>query len=140
MIVLTDALWQLYERNPGLAEVIQQANIAPIEGINAFAESVIRLQEKGFSLNDAVVAVDMLVDMVCDSFLGWWSTTKPESNGHLRKDRLIKVWQQQAKQNPERSEQINAMVTIIQTGPRKWWENKRDLVLDGIALKLRSAK
>ncbi|EWS98607.1 TetR family transcriptional regulator [Pseudoalteromonas sp. SCSIO_11900] len=135
LIILTDALWQLYTQNPGLAEAVQQALVTPIEGIHGFAESVARLQQKGFALDDAVIAVDMLVDMVCDCFLGWWSNNKPDSKGKPRSERLIKLWQEQAKDH-HHAEQINAMVAIMQAGQRLWWERKRDLVLDAIALRL----
>ena len=140
LIILTDSLWQLYAQHPGLAQVVQQAKVTPIEGIHAFAESVIRLQQKGFSLNDAVMSVDLLVDMVCDSFLGWWSTDIVEVNGLLRKERLIMLWQQQADLHPNRAEPINAMVAIMHAGSMQWWVNKRDLILDGIALRLDAAK
>ena len=140
LIILTDSLWQLYAQHPGLAQVVQQAKVTPIEGIHAFAESVIRLQQKGFSLNDAVMSVDLLVDMVCDSFLGWWSTDIVEANGLLRKERLITLWQQQADLHLNHAEPINAMVAIMQAGSLQWWVNKRDLILDGIALRLDATK
>ena len=86
-------------------------------------------------MDDAVLAVDTLVDMVCDCFLGWWSSSKIEPDGRSRQARFIALWQEQALQNEHRSEQINAMVNIMDAGTRQWWERKRDLVLDGIALR-----
>ncbi|MEP1444964.1 MAG: TetR/AcrR family transcriptional regulator [Paraglaciecola sp.] len=132
LIILTDAIWVLYDRNPGLAEAIRQANITPSSGILSFAESVKKLQQKGFSLKDAVVAVDVLVDMVGECFLGWWSTDKAEEDGRTRKERIIAIWQAEARNVPEKAEQINAMIDIMQGGRRSWWESKRDLVLEGI--------
>ena len=32
------------------------------------------------------------------------------------------------------------MVAIMQAGSLQWWVNKRDLILDGIALRLDAAK
>lgn len=132
LIVLTDSIWALYERNPGLAEAFHRAEVAPTTGIRAFAESVARLQARGFPLAEAVVAVDMLVDMVEECFLGWWSIEKTEADGRLRKDRMIELWQAEAENAPDQAEQINAMVDIMQSGTRQWWERKRDIVLDGI--------
>lgn len=134
LIVLTDAIWALYAKNPGLAEAIHQASATPSAGIRSFAESVAKLQQQGFPLDEAVLAVDILVDMVGECFLGWWSMTKTEEDGRTRRQRLISIWQAEARLVPEKSVQINAMVDIMQQGARKWWERKRDLVLDGIAV------
>lgn len=134
LIILTDAIWALYERHPGLAESIHQASVTPSSGIRSFAESVEKLQRKGFSLDEAVLAVDILVDMVGECFLGWWSTTKPEADGRTRKERIIAIWEDEATKLPDKAEQINAMVDIMKVGARKWWERKRDLVLAGIVV------
>ncbi|WP_394181056.1 TetR/AcrR family transcriptional regulator [Marinomonas posidonica] len=134
LIVLTDSIWALYDKHPGLAEALNHAEIAPQNGILSFAESVKLLQEKGFPLDEAVVAVDMLVDMVKECFIGWWSIVKTEQDGRLRKERMIEIWETEAHNSPEQAEQINAMVNIMKTGPRTWWERKRDIALDGIAI------
>ena len=134
LIVLTDSIWALYDQNPGLAEAINHAEVTPKNGVLSFAESVSRLQSKGFPLDEAVVAVDILVDMVKECFLGWWSIVKDETDGRLRRDRMIEIWESEAQNTPEKAAQINAMVDIMKTGPRKWWEAKRDIVLDGIAI------
>lgn len=133
LIVLTDSIWALYDQNPGLAEAINHAEVTPQNGILSFAESVSLLQDKGFPLDEAVVAVDILVDMVKECFLGWWSIVKSESDGSLRRDRMIEIWETQARNTPEKADQINAMVGIMKSGTRLWWESKRDIVLDGIA-------
>ena len=88
-----------------------------------------KLQEKGFSLDNALVAVDMLVDMVGECFLGWWATTKPEPDGRTRKARIIEIWQTEAEKVPENAGQINGMIDIMSRGSRRWWERKRDLSL-----------
>ncbi|MGB2065268.1 MAG: TetR/AcrR family transcriptional regulator [Marinomonas gallaica] len=134
LIVLTDSIWALYDQNPGLAEAFNQTEVVPTTGILSFAESVQRLQDKGFPLDEAVVAVDMLVDMVKDSFIGWWSIVKTEQDGHLRKERMIEIWEAEADKTPEKADQIRAMVNIMKAGPRKWWESKRDIALDGISV------
>ncbi len=133
LIALTDAIWLLYESNPGLAECFHQAEVSPTVGIRSFAQSVASLQQQGFSLDDAVVTVDMLVDMVQACFVGWWSGSQQDSNGTSRKDRMMALWQAEAAACPELASQINAMVGIMQAGARRWWEQKRDVVLAGIA-------
>lgn len=134
LIVLTDSIWALYDQNPGLAEAFNHTEVTPKNGVLSFAESVSRLQGKGFPLDEAVVAVDILVDMVKECFLGWWSIVKNEADGSLRRDRMIEIWETEARNTPEKAEQINAMVDIMKAGARKWWESKRDIVLDGIAV------
>lgn len=134
LIILTDSLWALFDQHPGLAEAFHHAEVTPTIGIVSFAESVKRLQDKGFPLSEAVVAVDMLVDMVQESFVGWWSIDRTEADGRTRTERMIKLWQEQAKQNSAHAKQIRSMIKIMKNGRRKWWEQKRDIVLDGIAL------
>lgn len=133
LIALTDAIWLLYESNPGLAECFHQAEVSPTVGIRAFAQSVASLQQQGFRLDDAVLAVDMLVDMVQACFVGWWSASKQDGDGTLRKDRMMALWRAEAAACPELASQINSMVGIMQAGARRWWEQKRDVVLAGIA-------
>jgi len=132
LIVLTDSIWALYDQNPGLAEAFNLAEIAPKTGMFSFAESVERLQAKGFSLELAVVAVDMLVDMVKDCFIGWWSIVKTQQDGRTRTEHMIEIWEKGARDRPELSKQLNAMAGIMKAGPRKWWEDKRDIALEGI--------
>mgnify|MGYP000093892249 CR=1 FL=1 len=132
LIVLTDSIWELYYKNPGLAESLNHGEITPTTGILSFAESVSRLQHKGFPLNEAVVAVDMLVDMVKECFIGWWSIEKTEQDGRLRREKMIELWESEAQNSLEQAEQITAMVGIMKAGPRAWWESKRNIVLDGI--------
>lgn len=87
LIILTDAIWTLYERHPGLAESIHQASVTPSSGIRSFAESVEKLQQKGFSLDEAVLAVDILVDMVGECF---WDGGQPLNQkpmvGHVKSE------------------------------------------------------
>lgn len=134
LIILTDSLWVLFDRHPGLAEAFHRAEVTPGTGITSFAESVERLQDKGFPLSEAVVAVDMLVDMVQECFVGWWSIDKVETDGRTRRERMIAIWQAEAKRSTKQTAQINAMIDIMNNGRRLWWERKRDIVLDGIAL------
>ena len=134
LIVLTDSIWALYDQNPGLAEAFNHGEVTPTTGILSFAESVSRLQNKGFPLDEAVVAVDMLVDMVKECFIGWWSIVKTDQDGRLRKTKMIEIWESEAQNSPEQAEQINAMVEIMKSGSRKWWECKRNVVLDGISV------
>lgn len=141
LIILTDSIWALYDNNPGLAEALNHAEVTPKIGILSFAESVTRLQNKGFPLDEAVVAIDMLVDMVKECFIGWWSIVKTEKDGRLRKSKMIEIWESEAQASPSQAEQIDAMVNIMKAGTRKWWECKRDIVLDGIsATRERNAK
>ncbi|MFQ3191030.1 MAG: AcrR family transcriptional regulator [Paraglaciecola sp.] len=134
LIILTDSIWALYDNNPGLAEALNHAEVTPKIGILSFAESVARLQKKGFPLDEAVVAIDILVDMVKECFIGWWSIVKTEKDGRLRNTKMIDIWESEAQTSPDQAEQINAMVDIMKAGTRKWWECKRNIVLDGISM------
>ncbi|MXP26917.1 TetR/AcrR family transcriptional regulator [Altererythrobacter indicus] len=133
LVILTDALWALYEHNPGLAQAVHRGEITPQAGMRSFAESVARLQTKGFPLDEALMAVDMLVDMVGECFLGWWSISTTDDDGRQQRQRMIDLWEAQADEAPDYREQLMGMSAIMHAGRRQWWENKRDLVLEGIA-------
>lgn len=132
LIVLTDAVWDLYERHPGLAESFRAVEIMPQSGIRAFAEAVARLQAHGFTLEDAVLAVDTLVDLAGDCFLGWRALGQAGQQQGTRMDAIVAQWRQEARILTDQVEQISGMIAVMQGGARPWWERKRDLVLDGL--------
>ncbi|WP_428929160.1 TetR/AcrR family transcriptional regulator [Marinibacterium sp. SX1] len=132
LIALTDAIWDLYERHPGLAEAFRALEVMPQSGIRAFAEAVARLQSQGFSLPDSVLAVDMLIDLAGDCFLGWRALHQTDRRRPAGED-MASIWEDAATTMPESEEQIGGMLAVIRSGPRPWWERKRDLVLDGLA-------
>lgn len=132
LIALTDSIWELYERHPGLAEAFRSMEFMPVSAIRAFVDATARMQAHGFTLDDAVLAVDMMVDLVGDCFLGWRAMA--EVDRQRAEDRQIqRLWEKAALDQPERAVQIGAMIAVMRAGPRPWWESKRDLVLDGLA-------
>lgn len=133
LIALSNAIWDLYERHPGLAEAFRALEVMPRSGIRAFAEAVARLQAQGFCLQDAVLAIDMLIDLAGDCFVGWraldqMNEKRPAGTG------MAEIWEEAATALPESGEQIGGMIAVIRGGARPWWERKRDLVLDGLAV------
>ncbi|WP_073033752.1 TetR/AcrR family transcriptional regulator [Roseovarius pacificus] len=132
LIKLTDAIWELYQRHPGLAEAFRTMEIMPQSGIRAFAEAVSRLQAHGFLLEDAVLAIDTLVDLVGDCFLGWHALGQADRQQGTRMEAMVAQWRREACALPDHAEQIGGMITVMQGGARPWWERKRDLVLDGL--------
>lgn len=132
LIKLTDAIWELYQRHPGLAEAFRGMEIMPQSGIRAFAEAVSRLQAHGFLLENAVLAIDTLVDLVGDCFLGWHALGQTDRQQGTRMEAMVAQWRREACALPDHAEQIGGMITVMQGGARPWWERKRDLVLDGL--------
>ena len=139
LIVITDAIWDLYEKNPGLAEAFRSMQVMPRSGIRSFAEAVARLQAYGFSLPDAVLAMDTLIDLAGDCFTGWQGLNRAGDAGETRLQRIINVWQDEAAANPAQATEIGGMIAVMQGTSRDWWEQKRDLVLDGLSLRCPAA-
>ncbi|EKF17544.1 TetR family transcriptional regulator [Nitratireductor pacificus pht-3B] len=133
LIALTDGVWALYERHPGLAEAFRSVEFAPQAGIRSFAEAVARLRNHGFSLEESMLAVDTLVDMAGDCFLGWRAMARPDREGRAHTASIIETWKEAAKNHTEDAAAIQGMVAVIEGGARPWWERKRDLVLAGLA-------
>lgn len=118
LIKLTDAIWELYQRHPGLAEAFRTMEIMPQSGIRAFAEAVSRLQAHGFLLEDAVLAIDTLVDLVGDCFLGWHALGQADRQQGTRMDAMVAQWRREACALPDHAEQIGGMITVMQGGAR----------------------
>jgi len=129
---LSDALWALYERHPGLASAFREMEVIPPAGIRSFAEAVAYLQSCGFRLEDAVLAVDTLVDALTDCFTGWQRFTRSGPDGRSLADAMAGHWQEAALSDADHAEQINAMVAIMRGSPHDWWRKRRRLILAGI--------
>jgi len=129
---LADALWALYERHPGLAVAFREMEVTPPTGIRSFAEAVACLQACGFRLEDAMLAVDTLVDALTECFTGWQRFSRPGPDGRSLADAMAGHWQEAALSDRDHAEQINAMAAIMRGSPRDWWLRRQRLILAGI--------
>jgi AcrR family transcriptional regulator len=130
---LCDALWSLYERHPGLATAFREMEVMPPAGIRCFAEAVAQLQAEGFGLEDAVLALDTLVDALTDCFTGWQRFTRPGFDGQSLADVMTARWEHAALADATHAAQIKSMVSVMRGTARDWWLKRQRLILNGIA-------
>ncbi|MBT9382339.1 TetR/AcrR family transcriptional regulator [Pseudooceanicola sp. CBS1P-1] len=133
---MCDAVWDLYERHPGLADAIRSMEVMPVSGIRSFGEAVVQMQAYGFALPDAVLAVETLIDVTSDSFLGWRRITSGDAEGRPRVEVLAARWDQVAEEEPALAGALRHTAEVMRGEPRRWWLRKRALVLEGIAARL----
>ncbi|MBL3584729.1 TetR/AcrR family transcriptional regulator C-terminal domain-containing protein [Rhodovulum sulfidophilum] len=129
---LCTALWDLFERHPGLAAAYRDMEITPAEGIHTFADAVAHLQRCGFRLEDAIIAVDTLVDGLTDCFSGWHRMTRPGAGGQSLAGILATRLQSASVAAPDHAPQIEGMISAMEAGPRAWWDKRKVLILAGI--------
>lgn len=130
---LAEAVWDLYERHPGLAAAFRDLTVMPPSAILAFSEAVAQLQKHGFALTDSLLAVDTLMDALTDSFAGWHTFKRKGPQGITRADTVAAKWDLVADSDDRFSEQIRGMIDVMHAEPRAWWLRRRALILDGIA-------
>ncbi len=129
---LSDAIWSLYERHPGLAVAFCEMQVIPPAGIRGFAEAVAQLQSEGFRLEDAILAVDTLVDALTDCFTGWQRFSRSGDDGRSLADGMIPDWEDAVSLDAAHAPQIRGMVAVMRGTPRDWWRKRQRLILDGI--------
>lgn len=125
------AVWRMYQRHPGLAEVLRGLDETPPAGIRAFAETVAKLQGFGFQIGDAVLVLDSIMDMTVDSVAGWRRMAGKGRKGASVRDTLLQSWVTEASQNDRFGRQIEEMTTVMSADPEHWWLRKLGLLLDG---------
>lgn len=127
------AVWALYQANPGLAEAIRNLDETPPSGVMAFARTVQRLEACGFSLADALLVVDSIMDMTADSVSGWHQMLARQRHGYSGERVMAEGWQRQAGDHPALARQIGEMGHIITGDPLLWWQRKLELLIGGAA-------
>lgn len=129
---LSDAIWSLYERHPGLANAFREMEVMPPAGIRGFSEAVARMQADGFRLEEAILAVDTLIDALTDCFTAWQRFTRPGYDGKSLADAMARHWEEAGLSDAAHAEQIEGMIAVMRGTPRDWWLKRRRLILDGI--------
>ena len=128
--------WDLYMRHPGLAEAIRRHSTTPMAIIVAFSRICRQLEAFGFTADDAVLIVDSIMDMTCDSAAGWlWVNQAGEENGTVG-DSMRRSWQEAASAQHDLNRHATAMTKIISGDPEDWWRRKLEILLDGAAARI----
>ncbi|MEV6522833.1 helix-turn-helix domain-containing protein [Longispora sp. NPDC051575] len=138
---VAEAIWRLFETNPGLAEEVRVLAVSPPAVTEVFFAVVTELVRLGFTGEDAVLAMDTVADLAADSYRGWDRLTQvrhtPDGPTSVR-DTMREAW------GVDRTDRASApfariMTAIIDGSAHDWWRRKLDLVLEGLAARAPSA-
>ena len=125
------AAWDLYMRYPGLAEAIRRHSTTPTEIIVTFTRTCRQLEAFGFAPDDAMVIVDSIMDMTCDSAAGWWWLSQKEDEGNTVGDSMRRSWHAANMATDGLDRHVAAMAQVIAGDPEDWWRRKLEILLDG---------
>ncbi|MEM1088622.1 MAG: helix-turn-helix domain-containing protein [Pseudomonadota bacterium] len=138
LIVMSEAVWDLYARYPGLAETMRTLSETPPAGAQAFGRACQALEKFGFSAQDTVLIVDSIMDMTSDSASGWQRLGTPAQDGTVPKDKLRRSWQDATDYDGHTTEQFRIVANIITGDPKEWWRRKLNILLDGTSTRRNS--
>ncbi|WP_180899677.1 TetR/AcrR family transcriptional regulator [Martelella soudanensis] len=125
-----EAVWELYARNPGLAEAMRTMDRTPPAGIRAFSRACRHLEAQGFGTEDAALIMDSVMDMTSDSASMWERLRRENADGTIA-ERLRASWQAGADDQTETH--VCLMSAVIEGEPKEWWRKKLLLLIRGAA-------
>jgi len=64
-------IWDMYDRHPGLASAIHHLDAAPDQVVLRFTGAIRDLTRMGFAEAEAVLALDTVLDIGVESYVGW---------------------------------------------------------------------
>ncbi|MFC7623614.1 TetR/AcrR family transcriptional regulator [Microlunatus sp. GCM10028923] len=124
------AFWNVLADHPGVVTALSRG-LMPAEMMNRIDDISAALIEKGFNAADAVLAVDLVIDLTIDHRRG-----VEMIHGLLQTpstlDALAQLWAPRDTDPPHRNAARAAMQDAIRTPPFDWYTQKLDLALDGI--------
>jgi AcrR family transcriptional regulator len=124
------AFWHLLARYPGVVTELSQA-LMPTEMMNHIDDLAVALVDQGFTAEDAVLAVDLVIDLAVDHRRG-------VENIHGLVDTpatleaMAQLWAPNDDDPPNRRAVRAAMTNAITLAPFDWFTQKLDLALNGI--------
>lgn len=133
LVRVSETVWDVYERHPGVAETIRMLEATPSSVIRAFAQICDGLCDAGFSSADAMLIVDSIMDMTNDSAVGWHRLAGASASGTTVAEAMRRTWEAEFASDEGREPVAALMAGVIASEPRLWWRRKLDLLLDGAA-------
>ncbi|MEX3105841.1 TetR/AcrR family transcriptional regulator [Streptomyces niveiscabiei] len=124
------ALWEVYARNPGLAQAVTTLPVTPPALTRRIDAAAVHLLDLGFAPEDAVLAVDVIGELTLDTFLlGRIAQTRPDRSATPAPDRRTRV----AAAAPLLDPRLRGLIEeVVTAAPRAWFGRKLALVLDGL--------
>ena len=128
--VAAEAVWDLYSRNPGLADAIRSMDKTPPAGIRAFSRSCQHLETQGFCTEDAALIMDSVMDMTGDCASMREHLNLDTAEGTLA-ERLRASWQ--PGMDDQTATYVNRISAVTDASPKDWWQKKLQLLIRGAA-------
>lgn len=128
---VANAVWDQFERHPGLADALRELEVSPPSAIRAIVRIAHQLEAFGFSIEEAVLVLESITDMTIDCFTGWRRVYKPGRIGERGLDKVVQSWQAEADRNPDNARPIAIMTRMMTAEPKEWWNKKLFLILEG---------
>nr|WP_319515223.1 TetR family transcriptional regulator [uncultured Cohaesibacter sp.] len=128
---VADRCWGLFMANPGLGLIMRSLDVTPSSVIRVFSKACRRLEDFGFSTQDATLVLDSIMDMTNDSSIGWQHMQSKGQNGAPVSRSLVQAWNEMSEKEASLSPYISIMTDIISGNPKDWWKKKLYLILDG---------
>lgn len=124
------AFWRLLERHPGVVTELSQG-LMPAEMMNHIDGIAVALVEQGFAADDAVLAVDLVIDLTVDHRRGVEMIHGLADIPATLQD-MARLWAPNDTDPPTRRAVRAAMTDAIRCAPFDWYSQKLDLALEGI--------
>lgn len=121
------AVYAVMAAAPGLTEALRGSAVAPAAMVSWFGEVVGRLVALGFGEDDALLAADLVIDLMADAASG-------ARMAEIGREELVAVTREWARAMPDA---LAGRMTAAALGdPADWARRKLEIVLDGVAASL----
>ncbi|MFD0854685.1 TetR/AcrR family transcriptional regulator, partial [Actinomadura adrarensis] len=124
------AFWRLLERYPGVVTELSQG-LMPAGMMNHIDGIAVALVDQGFTAEDAVLAVDLVIDLTVDHRRGVEMIHGRTGVPATLQD-MARLWSPNDTDPPARRAVRAAMTDAIRSAPFDWYTRKLDLALEGI--------
>ncbi|MHA6628691.1 TetR/AcrR family transcriptional regulator [Pseudonocardia sichuanensis] len=125
------AMWRLLEQHNGAVTALSTGLVPPAM-VQMIDDLAVALVEQGFTAHDAVLAVDLVLDLAVDHRLGVERLDGPTREDSTIRDGLSAVWAPSTGDGDARRDVKREMRNAIAEPPITWFNRKLTLALAGI--------
>ena len=129
--------WRGYERHPGSATEVSRG-IIPSGGIRILDDVCVHLMNCGFTAQEAVLACDLVFDLVIDSRRGVEYLDGLLGDGASRRAEIKETWGSEAETGGDTRHRAvaEARRAAVGVAPFEWFRRKLEVLLDGLSVSI----